>query len=81
MKEIVFTIDVTNNELDGAPTGVSLSGLLPSGYSYVSSSVLVGNYDEFTGIWNIMEMLKIQKLKTMTITAIVDSKGEYKDCG
>ena len=52
---VVFTIVVTNDGPSDA-TGVTVTDLLPSGYSYVDSTVTQGSYDPVTGIWDVGEL-------------------------
>lgn len=74
-EEIVFTIVATNNGPSNA-TGVSVTDLLESGYSYVSSTTTQGTYVPATGVWNIGNMPN-GAIETMTITAIVTHTGFY----
>jgi len=49
---VVFTL-VANNAGPIAATGVVLTDLLPSGYTFVSSTVTTGSYNSGTGAWTI----------------------------
>ncbi|MDY0315273.1 MAG: hypothetical protein RBR32_09385, partial [Bacteroidales bacterium] len=74
--EVVFTILVTNNGPSTAHN-VSVNDLLPNGYTYVSSSVTAGIYDENTGDWSISS-IPFPGSETLTITARVNLlSGNY----
>ncbi|OYU81499.1 MAG: hypothetical protein CFE23_03265, partial [Flavobacterium sp. BFFFF1] len=72
---VLFTITATNNGT-GAATGVTVTDLLPSGYSLVSASPSIGSYNPGTGIWTIGNMTNGQS-RTLTITATVLGTGSY----
>ncbi|MCG8326227.1 MAG: T9SS type A sorting domain-containing protein [Chitinophagales bacterium] len=71
-EDVTFTIEVTNQGPAPA-TGVSVGDLLPSGFTYVSST---GGYDEPTAEWVIGDM-GIGETVSMTITATVNASGDY----
>ncbi len=72
---VVFVIVVTNNgTLNG--TGVVVTDVLQSGYTYVSSSATVGTYNNSTGIWTIGN-LNSGASETLTVTATVQNSGSY----
>lgn len=71
---VTFTILVTNNGPSNA-TGVSVSDLLPSGYSYVSDNA-AGSYDPATGIWVIGPMASGMHT-TLDVVATVLASGSY----
>lgn len=70
-----FTITAKNN---GAShnTNVTVNDLLPSGYTYVSSTPSTGTYNSGTGVWDIGN-LNAGATATLTITATVKSSGTY----
>ena len=72
---ITFTIKVSNNGPSNA-TGVSVSDLLPSGYTLVSSNTATGTYNTATGVWTIGN-LALSSVATLTITAKVNATGTY----
>lgn len=72
---VIFSIVVTNNGPSNA-SGVTVTDLLPSGYTYVSNVVSTGTYNEVTGIWTIGLMAN-QTMQTMEITATVNPSGNF----
>lgn len=72
---VIFSIVVTNNGPSNA-TGVSVSDLLPAGYTYVSNVVSVGTYNSTNGNWIIGSMLN-QTSHTLEITATVNATGNH----
>ncbi len=72
---VVFTITATNNSLVNA-TGVVVTDILQSGYSYVSSSASVGSYNTLNSTWSIGNLNSgASEVLTMTVTVI--SNGNY----
>jgi gliding motility-associated-like protein/uncharacterized repeat protein (TIGR01451 family) len=74
-KNMVFTIVATNNDVYDA-SGVGITEILNSGYTYISSNVSTGNYNQTTGVWYIGTLPK-GKSETMTMTVLVNRTGEY----
>ena len=74
-RTVEFAVTATNQGPDKA-TGVSVSNLLPDGYTYVSSTTSVSSYDSNTGVWNI-GTLNQGESERMTIIATVNSMGNY----
>ncbi|MEG2079417.1 DUF11 domain-containing protein [Chryseobacterium sp.] len=72
---VVFTINATNNGPSNN-TAVSVTDLLPSGYTFISSSPTTGAYDNTTGIWNI-GALNSGSSASLSITAKVNATGNY----
>jgi len=72
---VVFTIVVTNNGPYNA-TGVTVTDLLTSGYTYISSTTTTGSFDPLTGVWTIGN-LNVGVFETLTITVSVNSTGVY----
>ena len=71
---VTFTLDVTNNG-PSAATGVSVSDLLPAGYSYVSHSG-PGSYNSGTGAWSIGGLAS-GGTATLSVVATVNATGPY----
>lgn len=74
-ENVVFSINVGNMGPDNA-TGVSVTDLLPLGYTYVSETATVGSYANATGIWTIGTLANGANA-TLTITAKVNPTGPY----
>ncbi|RAJ29600.1 putative repeat protein (TIGR01451 family)/gliding motility-associated-like protein [Pedobacter cryoconitis] len=73
---VVFTLVAANNGLS-AGTGITVTDLLPAGYTYVSSTPPAGtNYTPGTGLWTIGALANGANA-TMTITAKVNAAGPY----
>ncbi|QSW90622.1 gliding motility-associated C-terminal domain-containing protein [Flavobacterium endoglycinae] len=72
---VEFTVKVSNLGLNNA-TGVSLNDLLPSGYTYSSSTVSVGAYNSTTGVWSIGD-LDPSAVATLKIIATVNATGSH----
>lgn len=69
-----FTLTVTNDGPSDA-TGVEVTDLLPSGYSYVTDDGN-GTYNELTGIWSVGS-LAIGSSTSLEILAKVNASGNY----
>lgn len=72
---VVFTVRVSNAGPSNA-TGVQVRDLLPSGYTYVSSTVSNGTYANGTGLWNIGTIANGASA-VLTVTASVNATGNY----
>ncbi|KAF2079737.1 Ig-like domain-containing protein, partial [Flavobacterium sharifuzzamanii] len=72
---VEFTVKVSNLGGNNV-SGISVNDLLPSGYTYVSSTPSVGVYDSTTGIWTIGDV-EAQSSMTLKIVAIVNASGNY----
>ncbi len=72
---VIFTIVATNNGPHDA-TGVSVTEILQSGYTYSSSSATMGNYNSTTGLW-IIGIIANGISETLTVTVIVNPIGIY----
>lgn len=73
--KVTFEIIVTNNGPNDN-TGVQVTDMLPSGYTYDSFTVSTGTYNPTTGIWTIGNLVN-GKFETLQVTAIVNSTGVY----
>ena len=72
---IEFTLNAKNLNGPSSATGVKVTDLLPSGYTY-SSDTGSGSYDPVTGVWTIGSMA-INATSTLKIRAQVNSTGSY----
>jgi uncharacterized repeat protein (TIGR01451 family) len=71
------TFEITVENLGPNPTtGVIVTDLLPSGYTYVSSNPSQGSYNNITGVWDV-GALAVSQIETLEITAIVNATGDY----
>src|SRR5690606_31898286 len=75
---VTFTIVARNNGPSNA-TGVSVSALLPSGYSVISANASTGTYDESTGIWALGNLYAAtgSNEETLEIVADINATGTY----
>ncbi|MCY1660432.1 DUF11 domain-containing protein [Chryseobacterium sp. SL1] len=73
--DLTFTVSATNNGASNSPNTI-VNALLPSGYTYVSSTASAGTYDNATGVWTI-GTLNDQATATLTITAKAKPTGTY----
>jgi uncharacterized repeat protein (TIGR01451 family) len=74
---VTFDLTATNKGASNN-TGVSVTDLLPSGYTYVSSSPSTGTYDSGTGVWNIGNMAD-GATATLSIIATVKTDGVFNN--
>ena len=72
---VTFTILAGNNGTNTG-TNINVEGLLPDGYTLVSSSQTGGTYNSTTGAWTIPSLTTGQT-QTLTIVATVLPQGEY----
>ncbi|MDI6051140.1 Ig-like domain-containing protein, partial [Flavobacterium sp. XS2P24] len=72
---VTFTINASNNGPSNA-TNVIVSDLLPSGYTFVSSTPSVGTYTSGAGVWTIGNLANGAS-QTLTVTATVKATGVY----
>jgi len=71
-----FTLTASNSGV-GTALGVSVTDLLPSGYTFISSAPSPGtSYSGSTGLWNIGS-LGANASATLVITAKVNASGSY----
>jgi gliding motility-associated-like protein/uncharacterized repeat protein (TIGR01451 family) len=74
---VTFTIIAENNGSADA-TGVTVSEIIQSGYTFVSSSATTGTYNDATGIWTIGN-LNSGDADTLTIIVTVNAAGDYSN--
>ena len=73
---VIFTLTATNTGV--APDANSvINDILPSGYTYVSSSPSQGTYNNVTGVWAIGNLAATNGTATLNITATVLATGSY----
>jgi len=72
---VEFTVKVSNLGGNNV-SGISVTDLLPSGYTYASSIPSVGVYDSATGVWTIGDVAA-QTSMTLKIVATVNASGNY----
>ncbi|MNS18345.1 hypothetical protein D3C72_500350 [compost metagenome] len=72
---VTFEIIVTNNGPNDN-TGVQVTDLIPTGYTYASFTTSKGTYDPITGIWTVGNLLNANS-ETLQISAIVNATGDY----
>ncbi|MEI3790623.1 MULTISPECIES: DUF6923 family protein [unclassified Chryseobacterium] len=72
---ISFTV-TANNTGASNNTNVIVNDLLPSGYTYVSSTTSTGTYNSGTGVWTVGS-LNAGASATLQVNAIVKSTGSY----
>jgi uncharacterized repeat protein (TIGR01451 family) len=77
---VVFTLTAKNSATSQHATGVKVSDILPSGYTYVSNLPSTGTFDSSTGIWTIGR-LAAAGTATLNITATVKATGSYVNTG
>jgi uncharacterized repeat protein (TIGR01451 family)/fimbrial isopeptide formation D2 family protein len=74
-QNVTFTITVTNPSSSlFTATGIGLSDLLPSGFTYQSNTSSQGSYTPGTGAWSVGS-LSPGTTATLTITATVNTVG------
>ena len=73
--QVTFEIIVTNNGPQNN-TGVQVTDLLPSGYTYNSFTVSTGTYNPTTGLWTVGNLIN-GKSETLQITGTVNLTGTY----
>ncbi|RKR09090.1 putative repeat protein (TIGR01451 family) [Flavobacterium sp. 81] len=73
--QVTFEVIVTNNGPQDN-TGVQVTDLLPTGYTYDSFTVSTGIYNPLTGVWTVGNLVN-GKFETLQITATVNATGDY----
>lgn len=72
---IIFTLNLTNNGPSNA-TNLEITDLIPTGYTFISATPSLGNYDSFTGIWSLASVAN-NTSETLAITVKVLNFGNY----
>ena len=73
--DVTFTVTVGNNGPSNA-TGVTVTDVLPNGYTFVSANPTQGSYSSTTGAWTV-GAVSSGAGATLTITATVRASGSY----
>ncbi|WP_417353669.1 gliding motility-associated C-terminal domain-containing protein [Flavobacterium alkalisoli] len=74
---ITFTVTVSNDGPQDA-TGVTVTDLLPTGYTFVSSTATIGAYNDVTGLWTVGS-IATGSFETLQLTATVNTTGDYEN--
>jgi gliding motility-associated-like protein/uncharacterized repeat protein (TIGR01451 family) len=78
--EVVFTISVTNQSLEGTVSQIVVEDIIPDGtdseFLYVSHTQNLGDYDRASGLWQIPSLLLNQQA-ILQITVVVTKAGIY----
>jgi uncharacterized repeat protein (TIGR01451 family) len=72
---VTFTLTASNAGPSNA-TGVNVTDLLPSGYTFVSATSSIGTYNNTTNLWNIGNLGNGANA-TLNIVATVNANGNY----
>ncbi|MEX0275813.1 MAG: DUF11 domain-containing protein, partial [Flavobacteriaceae bacterium] len=70
-QQVIFDVNISNDGPSDV-TGVEILDLLPSGYTYVSSTRTAGTYNPATGIWDLNGVIPNGTTETLTIVATVN---------
>ncbi|WP_427873384.1 DUF11 domain-containing protein [Flavobacterium sp. MMS24-S5] len=73
--QVIFEVIATNNGHQNT-TGVEVTDLLPSGYTFTNYSTTKGTYNPTTGKWAIGSFLNGDS-QVLRITAVVNPTGDY----
>lgn len=73
--DVTFTLFANNNG-PSAATGISVTDILPSGYTFVSATQTAGTYNPITGIW-LVGNLANNSNASLNIIATVNGTGNY----
>ncbi|SDQ21560.1 T9SS type B sorting domain-containing protein [Flagellimonas zhangzhouensis] len=75
-----FLVSVTNHGLSGT-SGVEVTDILPTGYTYQSHTTTAGVYNPNTGIWDVNRSIPSQDTESLEVLAMVnpptDTPEEY----
>lgn len=72
---VTFEVIVTNNGPQDT-SGVTVTDLLPSGYTYSNFTISTGTYNPTIGLWTVGNLIS-GKSETLQILAIVNPTGNY----
>ncbi|UWY27715.1 gliding motility-associated C-terminal domain-containing protein [Flavobacterium sp. TR2] len=72
---VTFEIIVTNNGPQDT-SGVTVTDLLPSGYTYSNFTISTGTYNPTSGVWTVGNLIN-GKSETLQLLAIVNPTGNY----
>lgn len=75
--QVIFEVIATNNGPQNT-TGVEVTDLLPSGYTFVNYSATKGTYNTATGKWIIGSLIN-GDFQVLRITATVNPTGNYEN--
>jgi gliding motility-associated-like protein/uncharacterized repeat protein (TIGR01451 family) len=75
--QITFNVTVSNAGQEDA-TGVTVTDMLPTGYTFVSSNATQGSYNPGTGIWTVGTVLRGDS-ETLQVTVTVNATGNYEN--
>lgn len=73
---VQFTIEVKNLGPSEA-SGIEVTDVLPSGYTFVSYSSSTGEYNQFTGLWGLDNAIIAGESEFLLINAAVKPTGNY----
>jgi len=73
--QVIFEIILSNNGPNDN-TGIEITDLLPSGYTFVGFTNSKGTYNPLTGLWNVGNLIS-GNLETLEIVATVNATGNY----
>ncbi len=76
-EEVTFTLTLSNAVGFSDATGVEVTDLLPSGYTFVSADPSA-DYASASGLWTVGNLAADDSTK-LTITARVNASGEYEN--
>jgi gliding motility-associated-like protein/uncharacterized repeat protein (TIGR01451 family) len=78
--EVVFTISVTNQSLEGTVSQIVVEDIIPDGtdseFQYVSHTQNLGEYDRASGLW-VIPGLQFDQTAILQITVVVTKSGIY----